>query len=224
MEVAICTDNVKDNVNKPKIQNTTDMISSTTSMTSSLSSPVDSGVQLLDSESEATSVMSASGTGCEMESFLISDNENTNTQTKANDLKRFTVVDLTKSNNETKNYQVNTQSNDTEANKNEIENNELKCQMDLFEKEFGIASIKEYFMCNKENIDNLSTLDLFSENLNYTDKLELYSKQNTIVGSNSSPCLRNSRLLDFGVHGTLNKSLSDDVFEMEHPIQGISIQ
>lgn len=38
-----------------------DMMSSTISVTSSLTSPVDSGVQLLDSESDLTSVMSASG-------------------------------------------------------------------------------------------------------------------------------------------------------------------
>ncbi|XP_044752613.1 uncharacterized protein LOC123312313 [Coccinella septempunctata] len=221
MEVAICTNNVEeDSITKAKTQNISDMTSSTTSMTSSLSSPVDSGVQLLDSESEGTSVMSASGTGCEMESILVSYNESSkkNARIEQNDPKRLTVIDLTETNNQTECTLNNTHYGNNEH--NEIETNELKCQMDLFEKEFGIASIKEYFMCNKENIENGSTLDLFSENLSYKDKLELYTKQNTIVGSNSSPCLRNSTLLDFGARGGLNKSLSDDVFEMEHPIQG----
>nr|XP_023023284.1 uncharacterized protein LOC111511501 [Leptinotarsa decemlineata] len=39
----------------------------TSSTVSSLSSPIDSGVQLLDSESEVTSVMSVSGFGCDIE-------------------------------------------------------------------------------------------------------------------------------------------------------------
>ncbi|CAG9825381.1 unnamed protein product [Phaedon cochleariae] len=41
----------------------------TSSTVSSLSSPVDSGVQLLDSESEITSVMSASGFGCDIDTL-----------------------------------------------------------------------------------------------------------------------------------------------------------
>lgn len=43
------------------------MTSSILSMTSSLTSPVDSGVQLLDSESDITSVMSMSGIGCDLD-------------------------------------------------------------------------------------------------------------------------------------------------------------
>lgn len=224
MEVAICANSVKEDcIIKSKTSTNSEMTSSTTSMTSSLSSPVDSGVQLLDSESEATSVMSASGTGCELESILVSDNESstkTNAPNKHNDSKRLTVIDLTATGNSTGNNQDNIHNARIETSQNEIENNELKCQMDLFEKEFGIASIKELFLSNKENIEKRSTLDLFSENFNYTDKLEFYSKQNSIIGSRSSPCIRNSGLLDFSVHGTMNQNLSDDVFEMEHPIQG----
>lgn len=204
MEVAICANSVKEDcIIKSKTSTNSEMTSSTTSMTSSLSSPVDSGVQLLDSESEATSVMSASGTGCELESILVSDNESstkTNAPNKHNDSKRLTVIDLTATGNSTGNNQDNIQNARIETSQNEIENNELKCQMDLFEKEFGIASIKELFLSNKENIEKRSTLDLFSENFNYTDKLEFYSKQNSIIGSRSSPCIRNSGLLDFSVH------------------------
>lgn len=53
------------------------MTSSTASANSSLASPVDSGVQLLDSESELTSVMSGSGIACDIDSVpsLESDSE-----------------------------------------------------------------------------------------------------------------------------------------------------
>lgn len=51
------------------------MTSSTTSINSSLASPGDSGVQMLDSESELMSVMSASGIGYEMESLLVDDGD-----------------------------------------------------------------------------------------------------------------------------------------------------
>lgn len=51
----------------PKLQQDQQMISSILSATSSLASPGDSGVQLLDSESEVTSVMSASGIGCDID-------------------------------------------------------------------------------------------------------------------------------------------------------------
>ncbi|KAG5888922.1 hypothetical protein JTB14_019418 [Gonioctena quinquepunctata] len=43
----------------------------TSSTVSSLSSPIDSGVQLLDSESEITSVMSVSGFGCDIDSISL---------------------------------------------------------------------------------------------------------------------------------------------------------
>lgn len=45
------------------------MTSSMVSASSSLTSPVDSGVQLLDSESEITSVMSVSGMGCDIDTM-----------------------------------------------------------------------------------------------------------------------------------------------------------
>lgn len=48
-----------------KVPHKDQMTSSLISTTSSLTSPVDSGVQLLDSESEIASVMSTSGMGCD---------------------------------------------------------------------------------------------------------------------------------------------------------------
>lgn len=50
--------NLKKHDDTPKKNNETQMTSSTLSTISSLASPVDSGVQMLDSESELTSVMS----------------------------------------------------------------------------------------------------------------------------------------------------------------------
>lgn len=52
---------------KQKMQQDQQMTSSILSESSSLTSPVDSGVQLLDSESEMASVMSASGIGCDID-------------------------------------------------------------------------------------------------------------------------------------------------------------
>lgn len=49
------------------------MTSSILSVTSSLTSPVDSGVQLLDSESDMLSVMSMSGTACDIDSNLLAE-------------------------------------------------------------------------------------------------------------------------------------------------------
>lgn len=49
------------------------MISSIVSASSSLTSPVDSGVQLLDSESDVLSVMSMSGTACDIDSNLLTE-------------------------------------------------------------------------------------------------------------------------------------------------------
>lgn len=57
--------------------NDTQMTSSILSITSSLTSPVDSGVQLLDSESDITSVMSMSGTGCDLDTSCSYDVPNT---------------------------------------------------------------------------------------------------------------------------------------------------
>ncbi|KAB0797328.1 hypothetical protein PPYR_08322 [Photinus pyralis] len=52
------------------------MISSMVSLASSLTSPVDSGVQLLDSESEITSLMSMSGFVCDSDTGINMDEEN----------------------------------------------------------------------------------------------------------------------------------------------------
>ncbi|GLV39247.1 pruning defect 1 [Carabus blaptoides fortunei] len=68
--------------------NDTQMTSSILSLTSSLTSPVDSGVQLLDSESDITSVMSMSGTACDLDTSCSYDVPNTivsNTPVKESD-------------------------------------------------------------------------------------------------------------------------------------------
>lgn len=62
---------------KSKMQQDQQMTSSIISATSSLASPGDSGVQLLDSESEMTSVMSASGMGCDMDIIPNLENDDT---------------------------------------------------------------------------------------------------------------------------------------------------
>ena len=62
------------------------MTSSTTSINSSLASPGDSGVQMLDSESELMSVMSASGIGYEMESLLADDGDRNCDKSSAGDV------------------------------------------------------------------------------------------------------------------------------------------
>lgn len=54
---------------KQKMHQDLQMTSSIVSATSSLASPGDSGVQLLDSESEITSVMSVSGFGCDIDTI-----------------------------------------------------------------------------------------------------------------------------------------------------------
>ncbi|XP_050309499.1 uncharacterized protein LOC126745604 isoform X2 [Anthonomus grandis grandis] len=60
---------LKKNENLPKKNSDTQMTSSTVSTISSLASPVDSGVQLLDSESELTSVMS-NVSGCDTDAIV----------------------------------------------------------------------------------------------------------------------------------------------------------
>lgn len=60
------------------IQQDGQMTSSIASATSSLTSPVDSGVQLLDSECEITSLMSMSGIGSDFDTTANLDNEETN--------------------------------------------------------------------------------------------------------------------------------------------------
>ncbi|KAL3283510.1 hypothetical protein HHI36_006649 [Cryptolaemus montrouzieri] len=224
----ICHPKNQENVSKfPKNLNNGDtvMTSSTTSMTSSLSSPVDSGVQLLDSESEATSVMSVSGTGCEIEQILNLDGETSSKDIKY-DSKRHTVINLTEGMEDINLYSQSDvkapciiENNDNTD--DDTETNELKCQMDLFEKEFGIAGLKEYFLCNTTfSCKDPSDFDNLNINGGTSNKPNIDAKYNSISVSNSSPCLRNDILSDYRGHGILNKSFSDDVFEMEHPIQG----
>ncbi|EFA03830.1 uncharacterized protein prd1 [Tribolium castaneum] len=116
---------------KLKKQNSQDL-QMTSSTTSSLASPGDSGVQLLDSESEITSVMSVSGLGCDIDTIPNLDNDE-----KTADNKEF----------------------------------------------------------NQNNFNHFAT-----SVPNYFDKFE-------------AKCLEKSK------KEVLNKSLSEEVFEMEHPIK-----
>lgn len=71
MESPITQNTVRDQQEdlKHKMHQDVQMTSSIVSTTSSLASPGDSGVQLLDSESEITSVMSFSGFGCDIDTI-----------------------------------------------------------------------------------------------------------------------------------------------------------
>ncbi|KAK9869653.1 hypothetical protein WA026_003401 [Henosepilachna vigintioctopunctata] len=210
MEVSdqISTENLHQ---KSKSQNPNDLImtSSSTSMNSSLSSPVDSGVQLLDSESEATSVMSASGTGCEIESILNLDIE-ISSRVKPNELNIINIDSSTQT-NDSKIYTIPTNNLIEE----EKETNEFKCQMDLFEKEFGIASIKEYFLSSNDsdykNDDintNYGTLSILPE-----------SNSGGHIKSNVHSPTKDKMQSSCNIRATLNKSFSDDVFLMDQSSQ-----
>lgn len=134
----------------------------TSSTVSSLASPVDSGVQMLDSESEVTSVMSASGLGCDIDAIPALDSD---LVTKNIENKLTNIPDL-------------------------ISHELLSHKSPTNEKNEQVMT--------KSDIDNQNTIQDF-KNLstsvpNYFDKL------------NKSPL-------------KLDKSLSDDVFEMEHPIK-----
>lgn len=130
---------------KIKMQNSQDL-QMTSSTTSSLASPGDSGVQLLDSESEITSVMSVSGIGCDIEN---------------------------------------------------LENDEKKI----------LQFIEEV---NKKN-DNKETNHFSMSVPNYFDKFEAEADSSFVS-------------LDKSKKDVLNKSLSDEVFEMEHPIKDLQKQ
>ncbi|KAK5646949.1 hypothetical protein RI129_005413 [Pyrocoelia pectoralis] len=76
-----------DDLIKPKLtfdscKHENPMISSMVSLTSSLTSPVDSGVQLLDSESEMTSLMSMSGFVCDSDTGINMDEDNEKQKSK----------------------------------------------------------------------------------------------------------------------------------------------
>ncbi|KAL3288768.1 hypothetical protein HHI36_003202 [Cryptolaemus montrouzieri] len=173
------------------------MISSTTSITSSLSSLVDSGVQLMDSKSEATSVMSVSGTGCEIEQILNLEGETSLKDVKY-DSKRHTVINLTERMEDINLYSQ----SDVEApsiienNDNtddDTETNELKHQMDLFGKEFGFAGLKA--ICNTTfSCKDPTDFDNLNINGGTSDKPNIDAKYYSISVSHSSPSLRNGMI------------------------------
>ncbi|XP_072376863.1 uncharacterized protein prd1 [Diabrotica undecimpunctata] len=76
MDLSIQSVDIKPHIDDfpKKLQDTQDA-QMTSSTVSSLSSPVDSGVQLLDSESEVTSVMSVSGYACDIENVPVDTNK-----------------------------------------------------------------------------------------------------------------------------------------------------
>lgn len=175
----------------------------TSSTVSSLSSPIDSGVQLLDSESELTSIMSNSGFGCDIDTNI--DCEKSfkkediflNVHTKNDMCEKVEKVDLEKP---FEKEMVGTVQNEKDSYK------KLKDEPIIMEEVHKSYSNKERVM-TVSDIANQNVTDdykLLAQSVpNYFDKFDKKFE------------------LAVSPHNLKSENLGDDVFEMEHPIKGV---
>lgn len=173
----------------------------TSSTVSSLSSPLDSGVQMLDSESELTSVMSNSGFGCDGDTSL--EFEKTFKKDGQTDLKKDIVyekvnkVDLEKPYEEVKNM-IQTEK--------------------IFKKFVDQPIIMDEVHKSYQNKERVMTISDIA-NQNVTDDYKL------LVTTHSAPNYFDK--FDKPFESTDSPSTletenhCDDVFEMEHPIKNV---
>jgi hypothetical protein len=160
----------------------------TSSTTSSLASPGDSGVQLLDSESEVTSVMSVSGIGCDIDNIPSLEHDLVE---KKDMVKEKDILQRTEELN-WKNIQKNEAIDHNKDNKQTGQEQLIKSDT------------------TNQNLNQLNFSQISKSVPNYFDKFELASESTFIKCS-----------LEKSKKEVLNKSLSDEVFEMEHPIKDL---
>lgn len=229
----ICEDNFKKSQNYQDTQ-------MTSSTVSSLSSPVDSGVQMLDSESELTSVMSVSGLACDIDMLpendvMVKNLENktdfVNTNVKLSPLTDRKDMKIKEHYNE-KNCEKEDSGKEEKFSNDRI-NRELaskqsNCNHNIFD------------LCLTKKIDKVADKSLIKKDKNQlfeedNDKIQVMTKNNftnqnincdykkistsvpnyfdkfdKIFEATSNPSKG---------HNLESKSFSDDVFEMEHPIK-----
>lgn len=166
----------------------------TSSTVSSLSSPIDSGVQMLDSESELTSVMSNSGFGCDLDT-------NKDCEKQQKQIKLYT---------EAKNEAMH-----EKAEKVDVEKPVEKNIQDQTKKFIDEPIIMDEVHKSYPNKDRMMTVSDIA-NQNVTDDFKLlaqfvpsyFDKFDTTFNSVISPsCLD-------------GENPDEEVFEMEHPIKG----
>lgn len=177
----------------------------TSSTISSLSSPIDSGVQMLDSESELASIMSNSGFGCDVDtnvdcekSFTEKDNSlDIQTKNEVN-CEKVIKVDLEKP--FTKEL-------------HDLANKESKCFKKFKDEPIIMEEIHKSYSNNKERLMTVSDI----VNQNVTDDYKLLTQ--------SVPSYFDKFDKEFesavSQHSLDSENLGDDVFEMEHPIKGV---
>lgn len=178
----------------------------TSSTVSSLASPVDSGVQLLDSESEITSVMSNSVFGCDDQIFTLEcDPVPKNNEVESYDSTENKVLEdeheVSKHENKRQNILLASVGNSS------LEN--IKRDTEILPESLLNGSFKKEKIMTKSDIVNQNVTDdykILAQSVpNYFDKFD-----RQFDGQNFS---RPPKLE--------TQSFSDDVFEMEHPIKNI---
>lgn len=227
----ICEDTLKKGQNYQDAQ-------MTSSTVSSLSSPVDSGVQMLDSESELTSVMSVSGLACDMdvlpESDVIvknfenrSDFVGTNVKlSPSTDCKNMKIKD----DDDEKTYEKEDSGKEDKFSHDrinrELANKHNNCEHNIFDScligklDKDISTLKKdknhLFEDNKDKVQVTIKNDFTNQNINCdfkkisTSVPNYFDKFDKIFEATSNPS---------NGHNLESKSFSDDVFEMEHPIK-----
>ncbi|XP_018577712.1 uncharacterized protein LOC108916016 [Anoplophora glabripennis] len=215
----------------------------TSSTVSSLSSPVDSGVQMLDSESELTSVMSVSGLGCDTDILPETDVVIKNFENISDNVNSNVKLNLLTDRQEHKNIKINDdyagETGEKEDSGKEGKISHDKINRELASKhgncEHGIYDLCPEEKFTKDEIDENIVSTAKKDNTQFEENKDMTVKGNCGIQNtnydykNISTSVLNyfdkyDMIFEVSLnpsdgHNLESKSFSDDVFEMEHPIK-----